>query len=172
MRSRVVSSITTITTVARIFHGGASVALVGMMGVIVVGVTSRYFFNSPIIGSFELTRLALAVLVTLALAHTALEKGHIRVELLVSRLPQRGQVIMEFIAGVFSLGMVSLITWQTILYAIRVIEQEYVFSSVLLFPLYPFIILLAISFMLFWLVIAVNFLDSILKAAGKRSSWQ
>ena len=158
-----------IVTVARIFHGGASVALMGMMGVIVVGVTLRYLFNSPIVGSFELTRLALAMLVALALAHTALEKGHIRVELLVSRLRHRSQVIMGCVAGIFSLGMISLITWQTILYAKRVIEEEYVFSSVLLFPLYPFIVLLAISFMLFWLVIAVDFLDSLLKAVGKRS---
>ena len=76
---------------------------------------------------------------------------------------------MGCVAGIFSLGMISLITWQTILYAKRVIEEEYVFSSVLLFPLYPFIVLLAISFMLFWLVIAVDFLDSLLKAVGKRS---
>ena len=63
----------------------------------VVDVFLRYLFNSPILGSYELTEFMMAILVFGSVAYTMVVKGHVTVDLVITRLPARAQAILECI---------------------------------------------------------------------------
>lgn len=60
-------------------------------------VTLRYIFNRPIAGAYELTELMMVILVFWGLSYTQLEKGHVAIELVFSRLPKTAQAIVDII---------------------------------------------------------------------------
>ena len=91
---------------------GASIIAV-MMVLTAVDVVLRYFFDRPVAGSFELTEYMMVIAISLTLAYCAIMKGHVRVEVIVSLLPQRVQAVIRSIVTILVLGIFSLITWQS-----------------------------------------------------------
>lgn len=100
----------------------AGVSLAVMMLSTTFDTILRYFFNSPISGVFELNEVALVVCVFLGLAWCQVEKGHIRVTLLLIRLSPKAIVIMDTIGWVVAFIFVLIMAVQTWHYA------EYAFS--------------------------------------------
>ena len=134
-----------------------------MMFLTVGDVVGRYFFNAPISGTFELTKFMLALVVFFAIAYTQVRKGHISIDVVVSRFSPRAQAIIDSITYFFSLGLFSLVTWQSAVHANRLFEAHQV-SGVLSLPIYPFVIAVAVGSLLFCLVLLVDFLRSLAKA--------
>ncbi len=60
-----------------------------MMILIMVEVVARYIFNSPLGVADEISAFMLIAIVFVGTAYTWKEKGHIRIEFLVSRLPTK-----------------------------------------------------------------------------------
>ncbi len=63
----------------------------------------RYLFSAPITGVFEVTEFSMACLVFCALAYTQTRKGHVAVDIFVSRFPRKGQRIIDIITHLLSL---------------------------------------------------------------------
>ena len=124
---------------ARWMNMVAAIILAAMMILVGIDVTLRYAFSSPIAGSYEIIEYAMTIVVAFGLAYCALEKGHIRVNLLVSRLSGRGQAVMNSIASLAFLGLFAVIIWQSLLRAILMIKVGQL-SEVLYFPLFPFVL--------------------------------
>ncbi|OGP54401.1 MAG: hypothetical protein A2Y65_09425 [Deltaproteobacteria bacterium RBG_13_52_11] len=101
--------------VSRLLGYVAAVIMGGMMMLTVVDVFCRYILNAPITGSTELSELLMVVLVFPALGWIAVERSHIRVDLLVLRLSRRAQLVMEIVTLLLALGTYVIITWQSIL---------------------------------------------------------
>jgi TRAP-type C4-dicarboxylate transport system permease small subunit len=122
-----------------------------------VDVCLRYIFNQPIPGSFEITEFIMPILVTFGFAYCALEKGHVQVELLVSRLSKRGQALMNSVASLIFFGLFALITWQSWL---RVKGMMHVgqMSIVLDIPVYPFVLTIAVGSAALCLIVLRDFL--------------
>lgn len=137
--------------------------LVVMMFLTASDVTLRYVFNRPIAGAFDLTEYMMAIVVAFGLAYCAVKKGHVKVDLVVSRLPQRAQAIIDSITGFLSLGLFSLITWQCCLH-IKVQFAEGVSSTVLHIPAFPFVAVVALGSALLTLVLLTDFLDFLSQA--------
>jgi len=76
-------------------------------------VIGRYF-RIPLPGAMEISELALGVMVFLGWAYTQAEKGHIAIDILFKRLPQRVKNILDVIIPLFGLALVGLIGWQSI----------------------------------------------------------
>ncbi|WP_253447436.1 TRAP transporter small permease [Halomonas sp. Y3] len=70
-------------------EGVAGATLFGMMLLTTADVTGRYFFNSPILGTVELTQLMLAALVFLSLPVVCWRQEHISVDLLDAIFPAK-----------------------------------------------------------------------------------
>ncbi|WP_299313936.1 TRAP transporter small permease [uncultured Halomonas sp.] len=70
-------------------EGVAGATLFGMMLLTTADVTGRYFFNSPILGTVELTQLMLAALVFLSLPVVCWRQEHISVDLLDAVFPAK-----------------------------------------------------------------------------------
>lgn len=149
-------------------HKVGLVVLLLMMFLTVGDVAGRYLFNKPISGTFELTNFGLALVVFLALGYTQIRKGHISVDVLVSRFSPRAQAVIDSITYLFSLGLFSLVAWQSAVHAGRLFAGHNV-SGVLLWPIYPFVIAVAIGSLLFCLVLLVDLLSSLSKAVKHES---
>ncbi len=75
--------------------------------------TSRYLFNSPIAGVFELNEVILVVCVYMGLAWTQIERGHIRVEFLLVRVSSKTEHVLNILAWMTTFFFVSVLFWQT-----------------------------------------------------------
>jgi TRAP-type C4-dicarboxylate transport system permease small subunit len=112
----------------------AAVILGFMMMLTVVDVFFRYVLNAPLTGAIEMSELLMVVLVFPALGWIAIERSHIRVDLLVTTWPKRIQYIVEIITLLLALGTYAYITWQSILES----RQVDMATSLLAIPEAPF----------------------------------
>jgi TRAP-type C4-dicarboxylate transport system permease small subunit len=134
------------------------VALAVMMFLTAFDVTLRKLANMPIQGAYELDQFMLAITISLGLAYCAVEKGHVTIDLLTSRLSKRTQGIINSITGLLTLIFVAIMTWQTFIY-ITMLARSGLTSTVLLIPVFPFVIIVTFGIALFSLVLLVNFLE-------------
>jgi len=116
-----------------------------------------------LLGWFEITEYLMVILVSFSLAYCAIEKGHVVIELFVSRLSTRTQAVISSVTNLLSLGFFVVITWQTIIYVNQITRS----STVLLIPAKPFVALLAIGCAVFCLIYLLNFLESLSQVANK-----
>ncbi|MFP4137360.1 MAG: TRAP transporter small permease [Halomonas sp.] len=80
-------------------EGVAGATLFGMMLLTTVDVIGRYIFNSPVLGSVELTQLMLAAVVFLSLPVVCWRQEHVSVDLLDAIFPVRLVWIREVIVN-------------------------------------------------------------------------
>ena len=98
----------------------SAAVIIVLMLLVTADVCGRYFFNSPISGASELARFMMIIIVFPALAWTALAGKHIKVDLLMARFSSRVQVIVSRITLLLTLGIYSIIFWQSALYSMKV----------------------------------------------------
>ena len=143
---------------------------VGVLAVLMVltagDVILRYVFNRPIIGSYDLTEYMMAIVVSFGLAYCALLKGHVRVDLVVSHLPQRLQSSIDCITGLLSVILFSLITWQSFEH-MNILFDSGLKSTVLLISRFPFAGLVCLGSAFLTLVLLANLLEFLSKAVRR-----
>jgi TRAP-type C4-dicarboxylate transport system permease small subunit len=137
-----------------------------MMLLITMDVFLRYSFNRPVKGSFELVEFMMAVVICLGMAYTGVQKGHVAVELLVSRFSPRVQALIDSFNWLVSMGLFLLISWKAVAQA-RVVGVSGLASSVLHVPVFPFLLVLAFGSGFLCLVFLVNFIDSVSRVMRK-----
>ncbi len=81
----------------------SGVLVIVMMLLIVVDVSGRYFFNSPLLGGVEVSRVVLAWILFLSLSYGLIRGAHVRVELITSRFPPRLRFILDIMVSILSL---------------------------------------------------------------------
>lgn len=87
--------------------------------VTIIDVVGRYIFNHPLAGALEISDLVMAVIIFLTLPYSVFLKAHIKVDLVVKKLHQRKQQILELSTSILSLSFVSLVFSQSIRIAIN-----------------------------------------------------
>jgi len=165
--TRVVSCLSRVVNlVSRIINGVGVGILAIMMLFTVTDISLRYFLNRPIASSFELTEFMMAIIICFGLAYTGILKGHIAIELVVSRLPQRARAVINSITNLVSVCVFSLITWQSFVQA-KTLSLSGLTSSVLYIPVSPFLIMTGFGFAVLTLVFLIDFLNSVSQAVRK-----
>jgi len=155
-----------INPLGRWVHSAGAGILAIMMFLTATDVSLRYVFNRPILGSYELVQYMMAMLVAFTIAYCALERSHVNIELVISRLPQRARAILGSVTWLISLGLFSLIAWQSFLQA-RILHAAGSTSPALYIPIFPFVYITSIGFGLLALVFLIQFLEYVSKAVGK-----
>ena len=84
-----------------------------MMFLTTADVISRYVFNSPIIGVFEISQVLLVGVVFLGLAYVQTMKGHVKVDVVTSWLPQRAQLTLDTFGYIVGFLIMAVITWRS-----------------------------------------------------------
>ena len=147
----------------------AAVILGFMMMLTVVDVFFRYILNAPLTGAIEVSELLMVVLVFPALGWIAIERSHIRVDLLVSLWPRSVQMIVEIITLLLALATYAYITWQSLLES-RMVDMT---TSLLSIPEAPFHWVMTGGFLMLCLAIVSLVIEDALflareKKEGKR----
>ncbi len=140
------------------FNVIASLAVIIMMLLSTADVVLR-LFGKPIPGAYELVGFIGTIVVSFALGFTSLEKGHIAVELLYRKLPQRTQLAIETFTNVVSFLIFGLITYQTFIYALDIRKSGEV-SPTLQMPIYPFIFGMSLGFGLLCIILIADSIKS------------
>ncbi|MEM8973896.1 MAG: TRAP transporter small permease [Pseudomonadota bacterium] len=126
-----------------------AILLVGGLGLLMsmflgVGdVIGTQFLASPLPGAKELTESTMVLIVFGALTYAQIQRSHIRVELLYTRMGPRGRAAMDVIADLAALLFFSLLLWQAINEAIFSVQLNEATVGLIRFPLYPARIILA-----------------------------
>lgn len=152
-----------IRVVSRLLGYVATGFMALLMLLTVTDVFLRYFFNSPIMGATEISRLMMVIIVFPALGWAAIDRAHVRVDLVVSRIPPRVQAIVSSITFLFALVTYSIITWQSFLEAAVVNRQ----TSLLHLSFTPFYWVMSGGFTVFCLAIAALVVEDITKAVKR-----
>jgi len=152
--------------ITRFFFYVGLAFLAGMMLLTTADVIGRYFFNSPILGSFEITEYLMVILMATSLAYCGIVKGHVEIELVTDRLPKKVQIILGCITSFLGVVLFAFITWQSFLY-IGDMAASKVATTVLNIPAWPFVIILAIGVTIFCLVLILRFLEYLCEALGQ-----
>lgn len=93
--------------------------------------TSRYLFNHPLSGVFELNEALLVICVYMGLAWTQCKRGHIRVTVLLQHLSARQVTFMNLMGWLICLVFIFLVSWQSTVGAIEsIMRWEFRWGSV------------------------------------------
>lgn len=112
---------------------------------VVANILGRALLQRSILGTYEMVGFFTAAAVGLALARCAIENGHIAVEFIMDRLPERLQGIITIITALPILAFLGFITYHLFLYGGRIAVSGEV-SSTTRIIFYPFIYVLALGF--------------------------
>jgi len=143
-----------------------AVILTLMMVLVFTDVFLRYVFNRPLSGSVEIVEIMMALCIALGMAYTGITKGHISVELLVSRFSLKTQAALDVFHFLIATIMFLLMGWKTAQQAL-VTSRRHVTTTVLEIPIYPFVWVLSICAGLLGLVFFLQFLEAISKVVKK-----
>ncbi|MBB4122483.1 TRAP transporter small permease [Martelella radicis] len=86
--------------------------LVTIMMITVVDVIGRYVLNAPLMGATELTELLLCAVIFLGLPAVCLDDAHIRVDILLSRVPPALEPLRKIAVSLVSAIVLGLIAWR------------------------------------------------------------
>ena len=160
----------TVYPASRIINGIGVSILAVMMFLTSADVILRYVFNRPISGAYEITEWMLGALVAFGLAYTAAHKEHIRIDFVSSRFSPGVQVFLNIIAALLGIGIFSLITWRSIMYA-ESLRAGGDITPVLHIPLYPAVWVVVVGGTLFCLVFMVDLLENLAQLGVNKRWW-
>ncbi|MFH1487948.1 MAG: TRAP transporter small permease [Pseudomonadota bacterium] len=121
-----------------------AVAMFLIMLLTVADVIGRSFFTRPIVGTYEISRYFLAVIVLLGIGYAQQTGQHVAVDYFVSMLPPRGQFAFENLATALGLVFFALVAWQGWKGGWHSLHANLV-SDTISMPLYPFEFLIAVG---------------------------
>ena len=137
----------------------AQLALVLVMLVIVANILMRIWWK-PMPGSYELVEILGAVILSMGIAYCAVARGHVTVSLLMEKLPQRVQAVVDIIVSLISFTFISAIGWGLLKYAKMTLDRG-LETSTLSVPLYPIYFLVAAGMIMLALTAFSEFLRAI-----------
>lgn len=103
-----------IRLIAKYMGYAAAPVLIGLMMLTVANVIGRDFLRSPVEGTMELSSYMLAMIVALGLGWLALQRRHIKVDLMMDRLPKRAQYIIDNALLIVTFILLALMTWDNV----------------------------------------------------------
>lgn len=136
----------------------AQAALVLVMIIIVANIIMRRYWT-PIPGTVELVEILGAVILGLGVAYCQYRKGHIFVSILVKKFPLRLQALTDAFTSLLALIFSSLLSWQLIKYAGRMMERGYA-TGHLDIPIGPFIYIVGIGCIILAVVLFRDFVKA------------
>lgn len=127
----------------------SSFVIYPLVGIVLYEVLMRYAFNAPTVWGFEATGFAYGVHFMLGLSFMERYGGHVRVDIISSRLPERAQAALGTLTyGVIFVPVYSIMTWAAFRYAYTATVTNELNSTSWAPPIWPFKIIMAVCFLL------------------------
>lgn len=135
-------------------------ALVALMAVVIANICLRWL-RIPATGFFELICLLGAVAFVFTWACTQIQKGHLHIDALVSRFPERVKSIITILTHFLSVLICAVISWQCISLGYALWHQGQLVSTVVSLPLFPIAFIISFGVLMLFLTLLVDFVDLI-----------
>lgn len=133
-----------LSLISRVLAIIGALALFLMVILTSVDVACRYLLNAPIPGALEVTEFLVLIVIFSFIGYTQSQNGHISVDLLVSRFPQKVRTYIELFNHLVCFLLMILITYMGAERARELMEFGES-SPNLAIPNYPFAIFLTIG---------------------------
>ena len=144
----------------RVLNFFAIWALAGMMFLTFIDVLLRYIFNNPIQGKEELIAFLMAIVIPFSIVFCAQQVAHVRVDFILEGFPKIVQKILHVFSNLLMLVLFIPITWQSFIFVMDEMESKLT-SPVLYIPVYPFIAVVAVAFLVLTLVLIERLMRSL-----------
>lgn len=154
-----------IHSLSRVCDRIAQGAVVAMMVIVVGNIVLRIFWH-PIYGTYDVVMVLGSIVVAFALGYCAVQRGHIAVEIVVARFPQRIRAIIDSITGILSVGIFAIIAWQCWVYGTDMRRLGEVSMSVYI-PLHPFIYGVSFGCAVLCAVVLIDLIKALAKSVSK-----
>lgn len=115
----------------------AGFAMFAMMWLVGLNSLTRKVFNAPIVGTVEITEALMTFAVMLPMAYTQFKRSHIRVTLLVSRLPPAVAHVLYAMTLLIGCLFFAWATWATFGFALRSYQIHEQAWGTIRFPIWP-----------------------------------
>lgn len=157
-----------IHTASRALNGIAMAAVILLAIAVFVDVFARTI-NRPLTGNIDVAELLLILVAFCALAHTHLLRGHVRVEIVYSRLSTRIKGILDSITLFLAVGVYGFVIWAMASRVWRIITSpgQGPVTFGLEIPTFPFLIVIVVGLLVLCLELLVNFSHAVARAAGR-----
>jgi len=158
---------------SRLMAAIACVCLVFLMVVTFLDVTGRYLFDAPLTFAVELIELSMGLLVSLGLAITTLNRGHIAVDLLSNAVGSTGRQLLARLSAIVGAIVFGLMAWRLWDRAAN-FKDDGLATQVLFLPVYPVVMVMSVAALVAalvaaWLVFAPNSVNAV--SADSTSSY-
>ena len=150
---------------SQVFRSVGAVFLTIMMLLVVIDVVMRNTLNAPIAASFALGEVLMGMMVACGVAYCAVQKGHVSVDVVAVRLPQKTRAVIGSITGFLGLALFLLIGWGILTYA-NTLRLSGTLLAPLDIPRFPFAFIIGLGFALLCWVLLAQFLKSLLAIFG------
>lgn len=100
------------------------VIMVGLTALVVISVTGRWLFSSPIFGDFEMVAMGTAVSVFLFLPYCHMNRGNVIVDVFLSWAPRKVQSFFDIIGSLVLAVIAGVLTWRMTLGGLEVFEYS------------------------------------------------
>jgi len=146
----------------------SSAFLFVMMLGVVVDVSAR-IIGKPVKGFYDIGEVLMAALVYAAVGYTQFDKSHVRVDILVGRLPRRAARFLDTLMMLASAGVSGLLTWAMASRAASIISStgQGPVTGLLEIPHTPFIVIVALGCFLMTLEFLIDTIRSASHLARK-----
>jgi TRAP-type C4-dicarboxylate transport system permease small subunit len=155
---------------SRTLNWVAGWSLVGMMFLTCADIVLR-LFRRPILGTYEIVGFLGAMVAGLAMAQTTLERGHVAVQVVVSKLSPQVQGIIYLITHLLSILLFAVLAWECVSYGNDFRASGEV-SLTIRMPFYPVVYGIAFSAAVVCLVLIVDILQVMTKRAEPWHQWE
>jgi len=157
-----------IHTTSKALNWVACFAVILLVMGVFVDVFARWI-NRPVRGNIDTAELLLIPAVFFAMAYTHKLDGHIRVEILYTRMSTRVKGIVDSITLFIATGVYGVMIWSMANRVWRIVTSPDPgpITIGLAIPIYPLLIVVVVGFILLCLELLVNFSHAVARAAGK-----
>jgi len=139
----------------RVLALGAGGVLLGLLGLVLFDVVMRYALRLPFLGAYEMTELAMVLIVFLALPYCAATGGHVAVDVLSPILDRPGLRWLNALIHLAGAALMLAIAWQATRYALESVARGEA-SNMLRIPKYPFELVTAACAAIFAIVLLAH----------------
>ena len=143
------------SAVVKIFEIGARVSLVLLVVLVVGNIIGIRLFGYGVPGTLDFAGLFTLIAISLALAHTQVQRGHVALDFIVKRFSEDGQVIINTVTSVISVILFLVLSWRSIVYGMAALSSGDEAGATGL-PLGPFAFIISVGAFLLALTIAVD----------------
>ena len=126
----------------------ACVLLVFVMLAVCAEIVFRYFLHSPIIWVVEISEVTLLYITFLGTAWLLRREGHVKIDMLLTRLPLKAQALLNITTSTIGAVMWLVLTWYGIVVTLDLFQRGILTPTVLHLPRFAIILIIPVGSLL------------------------